>query len=407
MIGIGLRGTGHLESLLQRGDVLVPAICDVDPERISIAQDWIQKAGQKKADAYGVEGDFAYRKLLARGDLDGVVIATPWLWHQPMAIDAMKAGVAVGAEVAGAASLQECWDLVETQESTGTPYMLLENVCYRRDIMAVLRMVREGLFGELIHCRCGYQHDLREVKFEPGTEFGAKGKHEAKWRTDQSVRRNGDLYPTHGTGPVAMMLNINRGNRFLDLTSVATKSRGLHNYVIDHGGPDHPNAKILFRLGDVVTTQIRCANGETVLVTHDTNLPRPYSLGFYVHGTKGIWNHDGDRIYFEGRSPNSHEWEKDESYLKTYDHPLWKRYENLAEGAGHGGMDFFVLNAFVECLKRKQAFPIDVYDSATWRAITPLSEQSVAGGGEPQAFPDFTNGRWTERKDFFGGREEF
>jgi predicted dehydrogenase len=400
MIGVGLRGTGHLRNLMARSDVTVPAICDIDPVRIPIAQQVIEKAGQKKAEVYS-DGDLAYRKLLARGDLDGVVVATPWLWHHPMAVDAMKARVPVGIEVSGAASLQECWELVEMQENSGTPYMFLENVCYRRDVMAVLNMIRQGLFGELIHCRCGYQHDLRAVKFEPGVEFGPNGRHESAWRTEQSVYRNGDLYPTHGVGPVATYLNINRGNRFVSLTSLATKTRGLHNYIVEHGGPDHPNAKTAFKLGDIITTLIRCANGETVLVTHDTNLPRPYSLGFYVHGTKGLWVHDGDHMYFEGKSPKAHQWEPDTEYLKTYDHPLWKAYESRAEGAGHGGMDFYVLNAYVECLKRKAPFPIDVYDAAAWKAVTPLSEQSIAEGGEPQAFPDFTRGRWTVHRPIF------
>jgi len=401
MIGIGLRGTGHLSNLLQRTDVRIPAVCDIDPERIPIAQDLIVKAGHKKAEAY-TDGEFAYRKLLARGDLDAVIVSTPWLWHFPMAVDAMKSQVPVATEVSGAASIQECWDLVEVHENTGTPFLFLENVCYRRDVMAVLNMIRQDLFGDLIHCRCGYQHDLREVKFQPGAEFGDKGVHEAKWRTEQSVKRNGDLYPTHGSGPVAMYLDINRGNRFVTLTSMATSPSGLHDYIVKVGGASHPNAQIAFQLGDVVTSLIRCANGQTVLVTHDTNLPRPYSLGFYVHGSKGIWNHDSDRIYLEGISPEPHEWEPDASYLSRYDHPLWKRFENQAEGSGHGGMDFFVLNALVECLKRGAPFPIDVYDAAAWKVITPLSEQSIAQGGKPQDFPDFTRGRWVNRSPSFG-----
>lgn len=401
MIGVGLRGMGHLSNLLQRSDVRIPAVCDIDTERIPIAQDLIVKAGHPKAEAY-TEDEFAYRKLLARGDLDAVILSTPWLWHFPMAVDAMKARVPVATEVSGAASVQECWDLVETHEDTGTPFMFLENVCYRRDVMAVLNMIRQGLFGDLIHCRCGYQHDLREVKFQPGAEFGGKGIHEAKWRTEQSVKRNADLYPTHGAGPVAMYLDINRGNRFVTLTSMATASSGLHDYIMKVGGPSHPNARIAFRLGDVVTSLIKCAGGQTVLVTHDTNLPRPYSLGFYVHGSRGIWNHDAGSIYLEGTSPEPHVWEPEAAYLSRYDHPLWKRFDSRAEGSGHGGMDFFVLNALVECLKRGAPFPIDVYDAASWKVITPLSEQSISQGGEPQEFPDFTRGRWVNRSPSFG-----
>ncbi|MBD0260452.1 MAG: Gfo/Idh/MocA family oxidoreductase, partial [Cytophagales bacterium] len=276
-IGVGLRGTNHLQNLLYRDDAVVPALCDVDPERITIVQGMLGKAGHKKAEVY-TGSEQAYLKMLQRDDLDGVIIATPWEWHTPMAVAAMKAGKYAGVEVSAANTVEECWDLVNTSEATGMPCMILENVCYRRDVMAVLNMVRQGLFGELVHCQCGYQHDLRAVKFEPGAEFGPKGVHEARWRTAHSVHRNGDLYPTHGIGPVATYLDINRGNRFVSLTATASKARGLHDYVVAKGGEDHPNAKVRFKLGDVVTTVIQTANGETVLVTHDTNLPRPYSL---------------------------------------------------------------------------------------------------------------------------------
>ncbi len=406
MIGVGLRGTNHLANILERSDVEVPAVCDINPERIPIVQEMLKSAGRNEAEAY-TESETVYQKLLAREDLDGVIISTPWIWHFPMAIDAMKAGKVAGLEVAGAFSVQECWDLVNTYEYTGVPMMFLENVCYRRDIMAVLNMVRQGMFGELIHCQGGYQHDLREVKFQPGVEFGEKGEHEAVWRTQHSIKRNGDIYPTHGVGPLAVYLDINRGNRFISLTSVATKSRGLHNYILENGGEDHPNAAIKFALGDIVTTLIKCANGETIMLSHDTNLPRPYSLGFRVQGTKGLWMRDGNMIYIEGVSPEPHTWEPFDSYREKYDHPLWKKYEDAAVGSGHGGMDFFVMNAYVESLKRGVNPPLDVYDAAAWSVITPLSEQSIAGGGTPQMFPDFTGGRWVRRKPVFALGEDY
>lgn len=405
LIGVGLRGTGHLRNLLYRDDVLIPAICDIDPERIKIALGHMAKAGFKKPETY-TQGEQAYLQLLKRDDLDGVIIATPWEWHTPMAVAAMKAGKRPGVEVSAANTIEECWDLVNTSEQTGVPCMILENACYRRDVMAVLNMVRQGVFGEMIHCQCGYQHDLREVKFEPGAEFGEKGVHEARWRTDHSVHRNGDLYPTHGIGPIANMLNINRGNRFVSLTSVATKARGLHNYIVAKGGENHPNAKVNFKLGDVVSTLIQTQNGETILVTHDTNLPRPYSLGFRVQGTNGIWMDDGNMIYVEGQS-EKHKGEEANKYLKQYDHPLWQKFESKATGAGHGGMDFFVLNAFVGAIIRKEPFPIDVYDAADWSVISPLSERSIASGGAPQLFPDFTRGNWINRKPVFALNEAF
>jgi len=406
MIGVGLRGTNHLANILERDDVEVPAVCDIDLQRIPIVQEMLTKAGRPEAEAY-TDSETAYLKLLERDDLDGVIISTPWIWHIPMVIDAMKAGKVAGLEVAGAFSVQECWDLVNTYEQTGVPMMFLENVCYRRDIMAVLNMVRQDMFGELIHCQGGYQHDLRDVKFQPGVEFGDKGVHEAVWRTQHSINRNGDIYPTHGVGPLAVYLDINRGNRFVSLTSTATKSRGLHNFIVTNGGEDHPNAKIKFSLGDIVTTVIKCANGETVMLSHDTNLPRPYSLGFRVQGTKGLWMRDGNQIYLEDLSTESHTWEPAEPYLEKYDHPLWKKYEDAAVGSGHGGMDFFVLNAYVESLKRGENPPLDVYDAAAWSVITPLSEQSIIGGGAPQMFPDFTGGRWIKRKPVFAMSEEY
>ena len=275
--------------------------------------------------------------------------------------------------------------------------------------MAILNMVREDLFGEMVHLECGYQHDLRGVKFndgvtpyDSGVEFGEKGFSEARWRTLHSVHRNGELYPTPGIGPVAMYTNINRGNRFLYLTSMATKTRGLHEYIVNHpkGGENHPNAKVRFNLGDIVTTLIKTSNGETVIMSHDTNLPRPYSLGFRVQGTKGLWMDVNKSLYIEGKS-KPHTWEEAASWLEKYDHPLWKRLEHQAEGAGHGGMDFFLLNAFVECAKNNQEPPFDAYDAATWLSITPLSEASISMGSAPVEFPDFTRGRWVFRSNTF------
>ncbi len=409
LIGVGGRGRSHLRNLLNRDDILVQAICDIDPEAIEKSQAMIEKAGHKKAKVYS-QSEWAFLDLLDRKDIDGVIISTPWLWHTKMAVAAMKAGKYAGVEVSAATTLQECWDLVNTSEQTGIPCMILENVCYRRDVMAVLNMVRAGIFGEIIHCRCGYRHDLRAVKFNPGVQFGQGAKGEARWRTLHSIKRNGDVYPTHGAGPIATMLNINRGNRFVSIVSTATKARGLHNYIVNHpeGGKDHPNAKIKWKLGDVVTSLITTANGETILVTHDTNLPRPYSLNFSVQGTKGLTDFDRHtkRIYVEGASEH-HRWEDMQPWLEKYDHPLWKKYGEYAAGSGHGGMDFFVLNAFIETVKRQIDPPLDVYDAAAWSAITPLSERSIAEGGEPQQFPDFTRGRWIKRKPVFALNDDF
>ena len=208
------------------------------------------------------------------------------------------------------------------------------------------------------------------------------------------------MYPTHGLGPVATTMDINRGNRFISLTSVSTKARGLHNYIVNHpaGGPDHPNAKLKWKQGDVITTTVETAMGETIIITHDCNLPRPYSLGFRVQGVNGLTDFDyyQQRIYIEGKSP-AHRWEELDEYLKKYDHPLWAKWGEKAMDAGHGGMDFFVDNAFVEFIKRDEHPPMDAYDAAAWSAITPLSEFSIANHGEVQNFPDFTRAQWIKR----------
>lgn len=405
VIGVGLRGTHHLGNLLKRDDVLVTAICDIDQERIKVALDVCQEHKAPKPLTFGKD-EHDYRNLLELAQVEAVVIATPWLWHTRMAVDSMKAGKYTGVEVSAANTLEECWDLVNTHEATGSHLMILENVNYRRDILAVLNMVRQEVFGELIHFRCGYQHDLRGVLFNDGktaygkgVEFGDQGISEAKWRTLHHVTRNADVYPTHGVGPVATMCDINRGNRFMSITSTASKAAGLHDYIVKTAGKEHPNAKVKFKMGDVITSTVETANGETILITHDVSLPRPYSLGFRVQGTNGLWEVDGNRIYIEGQS-DPHQWDDASAWLEKYDHPLWKKYGDYANGAGHGGMDFFVLNAFVESAKAKIPPPLDAYDAAAWSAITPLSEVSIANNGAPQDFPDFTRGLWLKRKPY-------
>ncbi|HMQ46375.1 MAG TPA: Gfo/Idh/MocA family oxidoreductase [Saprospiraceae bacterium] len=405
VIGTGLRGQGHIDLLLRRDDCEITAICDINQQMIDSSLDLFKSMSKPAPKVIGL-GEQDYLQMLDDETLDAVLIATPWRWHSEMAIAAMQAGKYVGMEVCGGFSLDECWQLVNTHEATGSHLFFLENVCYRRDVMAVLNMVRQDLFGELIHLEGGYQHDLRGVKFndgktpyDSGVDFGDKGFSEAQWRTHHSIYRNGDLYPTHGVGPLAQYLHINRGNRFLYLTSISSQSRGLHEYIVNHpkGGPQHPNAQIEFRLGDVVTTLIKTSQGQSVLLSHDTNLPRPYSLGFRVQGTKGLWMDVNQSLHIEGKSP-AHRWESTKTYFETYDHPLWKKYEPLAEGAGHGGMDWFLINDFVECAKENRVPPFDAYDAATWLAITPLSEQSIAAGSQPMPFPDFTRGRWMHRQ---------
>lgn len=414
LIGVGLRGQNHLDTLLRRKDVNITAIADPNQRMLDMALNLFEKHKAKKPEIFK-KGDFDYRNLLKLENVDAVIISTPWEWHFLQTIDAMNAGKITGIEVSGAMDVQECHKYVEVYEKTKTPLYLMENVCYRRDIMAVMNMVRQGRFGELIHGQGGYQHDLRAVLFNDGehaighgVEFGKKGFSEAAWRTDHYVGRNGELYPTHGLGPIATMMDVNRGNRITHLSSMASKQAGLTKYIEKEGGKDHPNAKVRFKQGDIVQTMLKCENGETILLTHDTSLQRPYNLGFRVQGTDGIWQEigagefDEGFIYFEEEMDYSHRWKNAQSHLEKYDHPYWKRDEQKAIGAGHGGMDYFMLDDFVECIKNNREFAFDVYDMATWYAVTPLSEKSIAENGSSQEMPDFTNGKYKTRKPIFG-----
>ncbi|MEO9020698.1 MAG: Gfo/Idh/MocA family oxidoreductase [Ginsengibacter sp.] len=414
IIGVGERGKGHLDLVLRRDDVELVAICDVDDRVLKESKAMIEKSGKKMPQIY--TGDnYAWQKMVQKEKLDGVIIVTPWEWHKPMIISSLESGIKyVATEVILGITLQDHWDVVKAAEKYKGHVMMLENVCYRRDVMAVLNMVRQGLFGELIHLQGGYQHDLREVLFNDGihayghgAEFGDKGFSEARWRTDHSVHRNGDLYPTHGIGPIAQYIDINYGNRFVSLCSFSSKARGLHNHIVKVGGESHPNAKVKFKAGDVITTSINCANGETILLQHDTNLPRPYSLGFRVQGTEGLWMDVNNSVYIQGKSKSHDQWDNEKDWFDKYDHPLWARWSKETKGAGHGGMDFFVIHAFVESIKRKTPTPMDVYDAAAWSAITPLSEQSIELGNQTVDFPDFTGGQWMYRKPVFALNDEY
>ncbi|MGI4751604.1 MAG: Gfo/Idh/MocA family protein [Janthinobacterium lividum] len=405
-IGVGERGRDHIGEGLLRDDVEIVAICDTQEDSLKRCREQFTKAGKKLPQEF-TGGIDAYKKLLERKDIQAVIIATPWQFHHPQAIDAMLAGKYVGCEVIAGLSLEDHWDLVHTSEKTGMPYMTLENVCYRRDVLAALNMVRQGLFGELVHVEGGYQHNLRNVLFNNGkqpygggVEFGPAAYSEAQWRTQFNIDRNADIYPTHGAGPAMQYVNINHGNRFTNLVSFSSKAKGLAAYV-EEVSPGNKNAKINYKNGDVITTMLNCANGETVLLSHDTHLPRPYSLGFRVQGTKGIWMDVAKSVYIEHQSKKDDVWDPASEWFEKYDHPLWKKYADLASGAGHGGMDWFVFNAFVESVKQKKQTPIDVYDSVTMSAITPLSEKSIKAGNSPQEFPDFTKGKWKDRKNIF------
>jgi predicted dehydrogenase len=289
--------------------------------------------------------------------------------------------------VPAALTLDECWELVKTSERTRVPCMLLENVNYFRNVMLVLNMVRQGVFGEVIHCAGGYQHDVRSLKFEPDGEL--------RWRGQEAVNRNGNLYPTHPIGPIASWMNINRGDRFAYLTSMSTVSRGMNHYAARAFGAGHAAAARRYAEGDVNTTLIKTAKGYTVALGYETQAARPYDLGFRVQGTKGIYSGTLDKIFIEGDKPGAAEaWTDLQPYYERYEHPLWKEASGVVAKYGHGGGDYLVLREFVSAVRAKTQTPIDVYDTATWSSIVALSAASIARGSAPVEFPDFTAGRW-------------
>ncbi len=385
VVGVGDRGTGLLKILLDIPGVEVTAIGDINTEHLARAQKIVTDKGMKSPDGYS-RGSRDFERLCDRNDLDAVVNATPWEWHTPIAVAAMKAGKYAATEVPAAVTVEECWELVETYEKTGMPCMMMENVNYFRNVMMILMMVRENLFGELLHAEAGYQHDVRFVKFD--------GKGNLRWRGRHSVTRNGNLYPTHPIGPIAWWFDINRGDRFDYLVSMSTKSRGLNHEIREKFGPDHPNAKLQYSLGDINTTLIRTHNGLTVTLYHDTQTPRPYDLIFRVQGTNGLYSGTLNKIYIEGRSPKKDQWEDIAEYEKQYEHPMWKELGDVARNYGHGGGDYIEMHQFIKAVKNQTQTPQDVYDAATWSVISALSEQSVANRGRSVDFPDFTRGKW-------------
>jgi predicted dehydrogenase len=302
----------------------------------------------------------------------------------------MEKGIPVACEVGGAYSIQQLWELVRCYERTKTPIMMMENCCYGRLELLALNMKRLGLLGKISHCDGGYRHDLREM---------IKGsKHYRIW---EYLHRNAEDYPTHEIGPIAKLLDINCGNRFVSLVSVGSLAQGLDEYAKEKNLTQWEGQH--FRRSDIITTVIKCENGETVTMTLDTCLPRYYSRGFTVHGTKGLICEENSSVYLENEFPSEcWEWQENynnvQKYYEKYDHKRWQGYKPGKEG--HGGMDYLVFNAFFEALEEGKEMPIDVYDMATWMAITVLSEQSISTG-QAIAFPDFTDGKWISRKNNF------
>jgi len=386
LIGTGGRGTNLLENLLG-ADAKVLALCDIVPEKAQHAQSLVTKAGQNSPQLY-TEGEHAFEKLVARDDLDLVIIATPWNWHVDMAVSAMKHGKHAATEVPAATSIEDCWRLVDTSEQTRRHCMMLENCCYGANETTVLRMTHAGLFGDLLYGEGAYVHDLREELF---SNMG-----EGLWRRDFHTRFNGNLYPTHGLGPVANYMRINRGDRFDYMVSMSTPQRGLDAFRQANCSDTDPRWAERYVTGDLNTSLIKTAHGLNITLKHDTSNPHPYDRLNVIGGSKGVFVDYPPRIYFDGSGKE--EWGSLDQY-KQYQHPLWVKEGEIAKKlGGHGGMDFIMLYRLLECMREGLCPDMDVYDAATWSSPGPLSVASVANGSAPQKFPDFTRGKWKERE---------
>ena len=386
-VGIGGMGSVHLDNYLQLEGVEVKAVCDIVPEKVARAKQKVTEKGQPEPSGYD-RGPRDFERMCEEQDLDLVLTATPWEWHVPVCLAALRTGKHAATEVPAAVTLDDCWQLVEAAERYRKHCVMLENCCYDRREMLILNLVRQGMFGELLHGECGYLHDLRDVKFSTDGE--------GLWRRAHATRRNGNLYPTHGLGPIAQYMNINRGNRFEYLVSMSGPSRGLQLWQQEHLAADDARRTERYVLGDVNLTLIKTVLGQTIYVVHDTNTPRPYSRINLIQGTRGLMQGWPDRIYVEGRG-QAHRWDTLEAYFQQFEHPLWRSERVRQASGGHGGMDFLEDWRLITCLRSGLALDQDVYDAAAWSCLCELTERSVAHKSRAMDVPDFTRGSWRTR----------
>lgn len=390
VIGLGQRGRSMAHIVSRVEGVKITAVCDLFEDRMEYFCDKVEEKKGYRPSLMTTDA----MELINSDEVDVVAIFAAWEVHIPYSIEAMKKGKPVAVEVAGAYSIDQCWELVKTYEETKTPIMMLENCCYAREELMIMNMIEQGVFGEIAYCTGGYCHDLRR---EIMVGAANKGYH---YRFRNYKNRCCDNYPTHQLGPIAQMLKINRGNRFDSLVSVSSKAVGMHEHIMQHYSNRENLVNTKFNQGDVITTIIKCANGETITLTLDTTLPRFYSREFSIHGTKGMYDANTKSIFVEEEHGKMHSkgiyanMNNAEEYAKKYEHPIWAEYEKEGVQTGHGGIDWLVVKAFFDALKENKPMPIDVYDMAAWMVVTPLTEQSIKLGGAPVEFPDFTNGKW-------------
>lgn len=401
-IGLGHRGPNHLEFFAGLEGTEVVGLCDLYEDNVIKCQEAVQKIGEGKrhnrAKLYHGDED-RWKVMLDEVKPDVVFISTNWHNHAPMAILSMEKGAHAFVEVPIAVTIDEMWDIVDTSERTQKHCMMMENVNYGRAELMYLNMCRQGLIGDILHGEAAYIHELRWQMEEQERGTGS-------WRTPHYARRNGNLYPTHGLGPVAQYMNLTRGeDNFGSIVSFSTPSMGRKQYAQKNYGDDHKWNQLNYKGGDLNTSIIKTALGRTIMVQWDETSPRPYSRLNLIQGTKGTLAGFPTRVALEGGvlgiTKDHHKWvEGDdlEAVYEQYDHPLYRRLNDASKGSGHGGMDGIMMYRIVECLHN--GWPIDqnVYEGCFWSAVAPLSERSVASGGSPLVFPDFTRGNWKETK---------
>lgn len=389
VIGTGNRGKFHVQNLLTIDGVEVAAVCDLFDSQANAAANICVQAGHIKPAIY-VKDQFTYKEMLAKEKLDAVIIATYWDSHAPIALEAMNNGTYPGIEVPCAITVENAWKLIETSEKTGVPCMMLENWSFRQDNLAALNMKRLGMFGEIVHCHCAHSHDCIDHWF-----FDSKTG-EQKWPAEYLLKYNRDQYPTHAVGPIISWMDINRGDIFTEIYSTATASKGINAYFKRVFGENHPNGKIKWKQGDIVTSLLKTKMGKTLVVNYDMQLPRPYSNRWLLEGTKGVYDEEKASISLV-TSPKYHEWEPWKPYEEKYNHKWWNADYSAQS---HGGTDYVMIMQFVDAVKKKGPTPLDVYDSAVMTAIVELSGISIEKNA-PVPFPDFTKGKWETNKPYF------
>jgi predicted dehydrogenase len=386
-IGLGMRGPGAVDRMSYIDGVEIAALCDLTEERVNGVQKMLAGKGLPAAKSFSGSPD-AWKALCEDPDIDLVYICTPWDLHTPMAVYAMENGKHAATEVPAAVTMDECWQLVETSEKTKKHCMMLENCCYDFFELMTLNMARQGFFGEIVHTEGAYIHDLL------GLNFSKEG-YAGMWRLKENYR-NGNLYPTHGIGPVCQIMNINRGDQMEYLTAMQSNDFQMAAHAAELAAKDNFFAEFAGKKyrGNMNTTLVRTVNGKTIMVQHDVTSPRPYSRIHLVSGTKGF----ASKWPEPARISTGHDWISDEEMKKLevqYTPEIVKLIGEMAkEIGGHGGMDFMMDWRLIDCLRNGLPLDQDVYDAALWSAIAPLSEESVANRSNSVDIPDFTRGSW-------------